>query len=87
MFSEVFALDAVNVFNCNIDEVTEPVTKYLPSNELVNCDEPLITPDGNEPPLPLAAYLVSNDAVNCDEPEIVPDGTALILPLKVYRVS
>jgi hypothetical protein len=63
----------VNVFNCNIDEVVEPVTKYLKSNELVNCDEPLTVPAGATPPtLPLAAYLISNDEVNCDEELIAP---------------
>ena len=66
--------EAVNVFNCSIEDVTEPVTKYLKSNELVNCDEPLIVPAGVAEILPLATYLVSNEEVNCEEPDIVPVG-------------
>ena len=78
----------VNVFNCNIDEVTEPVTKYLKSNEPVNCDEPLTVPAGDTPPtLPLAAYLISNDEVNCDDPLIKPEGNGWTLPLNVYLIS
>ena len=71
--------DAVNVFNWDIEDVTEPVTKYLKSNELVNCEEPLIVPDGTALTLPLKVYLVSYDDVNWDEPLMIP------LPIVSYE--
>ena len=72
VFKDVFALLAVKVFKAFIDDVTEPVTKYLKSNELVSCEEPLIVPAGVAEILPLATYLVSNDDVNWDEELIAP---------------
>jgi hypothetical protein len=71
--------DALNVFNDVIDVCNEPVSvskTYLLSNELVNCEEPLIVPDGVVPltTLPLNVYRVSYDDVNCEEPDIVPAG-------------
>ena len=48
------------VFKAFIDDVTEPVTKYLKSNELVNCDEPLTVPDGIA-----AEELINPNAVIC----------------------
>ena len=78
-------IDDVYVFILAVYELNEPVCKYLPSYDAVNCEEPLTVPAGivAEPPLPLNAYLVSNEAVNCDEPLIVPAGVAPTLPLNV----
>ncbi len=41
-----------------------PLKLYRVSNELVNCDEPLIVPDGVAEILPLNVYLISYDDVN-----------------------
>ena len=56
----------LNEFKAFIDDVTEPVTKYLKSNEDVNCAEPEIVPAGVVPltTLPLNVYRVSYDDVN-----------------------
>ena len=59
---------------------TLPLNVYLVSNELVNCDEPLIVPAGVTEILPLATYLVSNEDVNWEEPLIKVAGKIALLP-------
>ena len=63
-------IEEVNEFNCVIDDVTEPVTKYLKSNDDVNCDEPDIVPAGIA-----AEELINPNAVIC------ADELTILLPV------
>jgi hypothetical protein len=45
-------------------EENELLKVYLASYDDVNCEEPLIVPDGTALTLPLNVYLVSNEDVN-----------------------
>jgi len=72
----------VNEFNWVIDDVTEPVNKYLKSNELVNCKEPLIVPAGM-----VVDELINPNAVICADELNKFEGNGWTLPLNVYLVS